>query len=154
MPLRPLLAAAALLIGLPAASVHAQQTPPPTTAAPAPAPMTPEQAAFSARGETFQARLQEMNGELERAMGDPATDAAGKTAATNAILSRYQPEIDAFAGELETFLRSQAERPENAAKRDELLAAASTAPTQVRGIPEMVRQAIAEALAAPPAAPQ
>lgn len=154
MPLRPLLAAVVLLAVAPAPILAQEPAPPAAAPAPAPEPMTPEQAAFTARGEAFQTRLEAMNGELEQAMADPATDAAGKTAATNAILARYQPDVDAFAGELEAFLRAQAELPENAAKRADMLAAAATAPAAVRGIPDMVRQAIAEALAAPAAAPQ
>lgn len=152
MFLRPIFAVVAFLAAAAPATALAQDAPA-VTAAPE-TPPSPEEAAFLARSEAFQARLEGMNGELEQAMADPATDDAGKTAATNAIIERYRPEMEAFAGELETFLRARAERPENAEDKAELLAAADAAPSAIRGIPDMIRSAIAQALAAPPAAPQ
>ncbi|GAA0641603.1 translation initiation factor IF-2 [Brevundimonas lenta] len=145
--------AAALVVGSLAGPALARQQPAAPPAAQAPAePRSDAEMAMNARGEAFSGRMDQMKAELQVAMDDPATDAAGKTAATDAILNRYQPEIDAFAGELEAFFRSEAGKPENVSQRDQLLAAADAAPPAIRGIPQIVRTAVQQALTAPPAA--
>ncbi len=109
---------------------------------------------MEARGEAFQASMEAMGAELEAVMSDTAKDNATKTAETNAIIDRRVPEINAFASELETFLRAMADKPELAAQREQLLTAATTAPASLRAIPEQIRSGIAEGLTAPaPAAP-
>jgi hypothetical protein len=150
MSARLILVAGLLMAGPLAAPALAQDAPPAAAPAPAPEPMSPAEQAMKAKGDAFQARMQQMNGELERAMGDQTTDAAGKTAATNAIIDSYQTDIETFATDLETFLRAQAELPENAARKADFLSAAGSVPGTIRSIPTMIRDGIQQALTAPP----
>jgi len=153
MSLRLVLAAAATLAF--AAPAFAQEAAPAApaqdqavTAAPA---QSPEEAAFEAKGMAFEAETRQMGVELQAVMEDAALDAATKKSRTNAILDRYEPKFDAFAGELESFLRATAALPERAAQKDEILAAAETAPAQLRGAPAQIRASIDQALTAPAA---
>ena len=144
------LAAAAALTLLAAPAFAAVQD------APAPAPAeqaapSPEEAAFQAKGEAFQADAERMGAELETVMEDAGLDAATKKARTDAILDRYEPSFAAFADEYGAFLRLLAEKPENAEKKADLLAAADAGPAQLRSVPDQIRVALEGALAAPPA---
>ncbi|WEK57817.1 MAG: translation initiation factor IF-2 [Candidatus Brevundimonas phytovorans] len=152
MSLRLVLAAAATLAF--AAPAFAQDAAPSGPAAAAPA-MSPEETAFEARGMAFEAETRQMGVELQAVMEDAALDAATKKSRTNAIIDRYAPQFEAFAGELESFLRATAARPERAAQKEEILAAAEAAPAQLRNAPAQIRASIDQALAAPatPAAP-
>lgn len=158
MSLRLTLAAAAATLAFAApAFAHAfAQDPAPAapaiTAAPA---QSPEEAAFEAKGMAFEAETQQMGVELQAVMEDETLDAATKKARTNAIMDRYEPKFDAFAGDLESFLRAMAALPERAEQKDELLAAAEAAPAQLRAASAQIRASIDQALAAPvaPAAP-
>lgn len=153
MSLRLVLAAAATLAF--AAPAFAQEAAPAApaqdqavTAAPA---QSPEEAAFEAKGMAFEAETRQMGVELQAVMEDAALDAATKKSRTNAILDRYEPKFDAFAGELESFLRATAALPERAAQKDEILAAAEAAPAQLRSAPAQIRASIDQALTAPAA---
>lgn len=150
MSIRVILAVSAALIATPVLAQTAPPAPPAAPAAPAP---SPEELAMEARGQAFQTSMEAMGQELEAAMSDTTTDAAAKTTATNAIIDRRVPEINAFADELEAFLRAMAAKPGNEDKRAELTNAANAAPAAMRAIPEQIRGSIAQALAAPPAAP-
>jgi hypothetical protein len=147
MSLRLILAVSTALIATP---VLAQTAPPAPPAAAAPA-SSPEETAMEAKGQAFQASMEEMSEELEAVMSDTTKSNATKTTETNAIIDRQATEINAFAADLETFLRAMADKPENAAKREDILNAANTAPTALRSIPEQMRAGIAQALTAPPA---
>lgn len=150
-------AAAATLFAAPAFA--AVQDPPP----PAPAvtdqavtdqaPVSPEEAAFQVKGEAFEAETARMGAELETIMDDASLDAATKKARTDAVLTQYEPKFAAFADEYGAFLRIMAEKPENAEKKADILAAADAAPAALRGVPGQLRTAIEAALAAPPAPP-
>lgn len=131
---------------VPAAQSQAQ------TAAPA---QSPAEVAFEAQGEAFQAESDRMGLELQAVMEDDSLDAATKKSRTDAIITQYAPKFEAFAGELESFLRAMAALPERAAQKDQILAAAETAPAQLRGVPAQIRASIDQALVAPaqPAAP-
>lgn len=94
-----------------------------------------------------------MGAELETIMDDASLDAATKKTRTDAVLNQYEPKFAAFADEYGAFLRQMAEKPENAEKKTEILAAADTASAQLRGVPAQIRTAIEAALAAPPAPP-
>ena len=97
----------------------------------------------------------QMGVELQAVMEDASLDAATKKSRTDAIITRYEPRFEAFAGELESFLRAMAAVPERAAQKDQILAAAEAAPAQLRAVPAQIRASIDQALAAPaaPAAP-
>jgi len=149
----PLAAAAALTLFAAPAFAAVQDPPPPApaiTAQPAP---SPEEAAFAAKGEAFNVEAERMGAELETIMGDASLDGATKKARTDAVLTQYEPKFVAFADEYGAFLRQIAEKPENAEKKTEILAAADAASAQLRGLPAQIRTAIDAALAAPPAPP-
>jgi hypothetical protein len=151
--LLPLAAAAALTLFAAPAFAAVQDPPPPApaiTAQPAP---SPEEAAFAAKGEAFNVEAERMGAELETIMGDASLDGATKKARTDAVLTQYEPKFVAFADEYGAFLRQIAEKPENAEKKTEILAAADAASAQLRGLPAQIRTAIDAALAAPPAPP-
>ena len=150
MSLRLALAATATLAF--AAPAFAQDAPaaaaPPATAAPAP---SPEEAAFEAKGTAFEAESRQMGVELQAVMEDAALDNATKKTRANAVVDGYAPKFEAFAVELETFLRAMAAKPERAAQKDQILAAAAAGPAQLRGAPAQIRASIDQALAAPAA---
>jgi hypothetical protein len=145
-------AAATLAFAAPAFAQDAAPSAPAVTAAPA---QSPEETAFEAKGMAFETETRQMGVELQAVMEDAALDAATKKSRTNAIIDRYAPRFDAFAGELESFLRATAARPDRAEHQAEILAAADTAPAQLRAVPDQIRASIDQALAAPaaPAAP-
>lgn len=149
MSLRLILAVSTALVATP---VLAQTAPPAPPAAAAPAP-SPEEAAMEAKGQAFQTAMEAVGAELEAVMSDSTKDNATKTTETNAIIDRHGPEIEAFAADLETFLRAMADKPENASRRDAIVNAANAAPAAIRSIPEQMRAGVAQALAAAPAAP-
>ena len=150
MSLRLALAATATLAF--AAPAFAQDAPaaaaPPATAAPAP---SPEEAAFEAKGTAFETESRQMGVELQAVMEDAALDNATKKTRANAIVDSYAPKFEAFAVELETFLRAMATKPERAAQKDQILAAATAGSAQLRGAPAQIRASIDQALAAPAA---
>lgn len=142
------LAAAAAALAVCAAPALAQEAAPAAPAVAAPA-LSPEEAAFQAKGEAFQAEAARMGAELEALMEDESLDAATKKSRADAVLDQYEPKFAAFADDYAAFLRLMAGKPENAEQKDEILAAAEAAPAQMRAVPTQVRAAIAAALAAP-----
>lgn len=86
-------------------------------------------------------------------MEDDALDAATKKTRANAILDQYEPQFAAFADDFAAFLRLMADKPENAAQKEQILAAADAGPAQLRAAPAQIRQAIDQGLAAQAAAP-
>ncbi|KAK0351137.1 hypothetical protein LTR94_026185 [Friedmanniomyces endolithicus] len=125
----------------------------PAAAAPAESPTSPEAAAFEAKGAAFETRMKSMGSELEAVMEDEAKDAATKSSEADAIIDRYAPDMTAFAGELETFLKAESEKPENAANKEQLVTASATASAQIRNIPDQIRAGVRQAIAAEAAAP-
>lgn len=149
------LAAAAAVFAVCAAPAVAQDAAPAAPAVTAAPAMSPEETAFEAKGVAFEAESRQLGVELQAVMEDASLDAATKKTRTDAIITRYEPRFEAFAGELESFLRAMAARPERAAQKDQILAAAEAAPAQLRAVPAQIRTSIEQALAAPaaPAAP-
>ncbi len=148
MSLRLILAVSTALVATPALAQTAPPAAPPIVS---PAP-SPEDVAMEAKGQAFQASMEAISGELEAVLTDTTKTNEAKTAETNAIIDRHAAEINAFAADLETYLRALADKPENAAKREDILNAANAAPAALRSIPEQMRAGVAQALAAPPAA--
>lgn len=157
--LTPLAATAALLLAGPVLAQEAAPTAPAAAAAPA-APervKSAEELALEADAQAFQGRMQAMRGEIGAAMQASAGDQAKATADIDLVLSRYQPEIDGFAGKVETFLNGQAALTSDEGQKQGLAAAATQASASIRTIPDQVRasvqQAFTTAAAAPAAAP-
>lgn len=126
----------------------------PAAEAPQGAPvMNPADQAFQEQGTAFEAETRQMGVELQAVMEDAALDNAAKTERTNAILDRYQPRFDAFAGVLKAYLTELANRPERTAEREQILAAAESAPAQLSAAPNAIRTSIQQALTAPATPP-
>lgn len=144
MSLRMILAASAFLAF--AAPAFAQGAPVAPPAAPAIDPVA--QAAFEARGEAFEAEMDRMQGEMQTAFTAAAGDRDKANADLDAIAARYQPQADAFAGEVEAFLASQiSSMPAEA--QAEMAQMGPTIRAQVSGIPAMVKARTLEGAAAP-----
>ena len=149
--LTPLAAAAAFALAAPA---FAQTTPPAPPAAPAAAPTTsPEEAAMEAKGQAFEAVMNQMNAELEAILKDESKSAEAVTTETNAVLDRHTADITTFAHEVETFIKAEAAKPEHAAQKDEMIAGAAQAHQAIASIPGQIRTGVQQALAARAAAP-
>lgn len=149
------LAAAAALLAVCAAPALAQDVAPPAPAAPAAEPQepqSPEEAALEAKGEAFEAQMNQMSAELEAIVGDETKDAATATAEADAVIDRYAPGMTTFAAEVEAFLKAEAEKPENADKKDEIIAAGTQARVAIAGIPDQARAGIRQSIAARDAA--
>lgn len=141
MPIRALLAAAAVML---AAPVLAQETP---ATEPAPA-VSAEQAAFEARAARFRAAMEQLSQEVEAVL---AAGGGSETvlAAVDAILDRHRPEIDGFAGDLDAFLAHQAEQAGDPEATAQLTTAREAAVPVIRSIPEQVRAGVEQRLAQP-----
>lgn len=146
--------AALAVLALASPALAAGQTAP---ASPAPAqaqaqapaaPTSPEEAALEAKAEAFEAQLEQMNTELEAVLGDAAKDAAAKTAAADAVIDRYAPAMTAFADDVEAFLKAESEKPENAERKAELVAASSAAAQSIRALPDQFRTGVRQAASA------
>ena len=146
--MRPIIAAAALLAASPAL---AQQTPPPPAAtAPVSPPDAAAEAAFQARGQAFEGRVRQMGEEMGAAIVAAGPDRARRATDLDAIQARYQPEMDAFATDLEAFVLPQI----NALPADqqpEARAAMASAVAQLRGLPATLRAQAEQAADTPPA---
>lgn len=149
MSLRIALAAAVLALATPA---FAQDAPP---ADPAAAAAAQAEAAFEAKAEVFQQALETMRGEMQSALTAAGADQAKANADMDAIAARYQPQADAFATELDTFITSQlpvmpqAEQAQMAQMGPMIRAQVTGAPATIKA--GLIQQAAA---AAAPAAPQ
>lgn len=153
MSLRIVLAAAAVLAF--AAPAIAQEAPP---APPAAEAKSAAEIAFEAKGEAFQARMEQMQTELERAITGAGSDQAKGMADVDAIIARYQPEVDTFITDFEAFIDSEAATAPDEATRAQLegaktgvRAALSSLPAQIRAGAEAALTAQATAAAAPAA---
>lgn len=139
--IRVLFLAAALATASP---VFAQTAPAP---AERPDAASAAEAEFEAKAEAFEERLQTMQDEMQAAVTEHGADAAGRDAALDAIQARYQPDVDAFATDLEAFVNTQAAGlPE--AQAAEMRSGIAAALPSIRSIPQQARTAVVAAGAA------
>lgn len=110
-----------------------------------------EEVAIEAEAVAFRTAMTAMQEELVKTTTPEEGDA---------IVARYQPQAEALADRMNAFLLANAEKPENAANRDELLSKAAQGVDFVRRMPAFIRVAVDEAVArgraeppAPPAEP-
>lgn len=150
MTLRTILAASAVLAF--AAPAVAQEAPATAPAAPAAEAVDPAQAALEARGQAFNARMQAMAGEMQAAIVAANGDTAAASPALDAIVVQYQPDADAFAGEIQAFFETKAATASEEEKA-QIAAAAPQVVATIKGAPAMVRGEVEQAVAAAPAAP-
>ncbi|MFN3930356.1 MAG: translation initiation factor IF-2 [Brevundimonas sp.] len=153
MALRIILAASAALAF--AAPALAQDAPAAPAAAAAEAP-SPAAIALEAQGEAFKGRMDEMKVEIEAAIAGAGSDQAKGMADVDAILARYQPDIDGFVVAFGTFIDAEAAAATDESERAELTGAKAGVETALSSIPAQVRAAAQAALAAqaaPPTAP-
>lgn len=157
MSLRLVLAASATLAF--AAPAFAQDAPPARPAAaeaPAPAPVkSAEEVEMEARAEAFQARMTQMGPELEAAVKASGGDQTKGMADIDAVLARYQPDIESFASALDAFFDAQIASAPDDATREQMTAAKGQAGPMLRAVPEQIRAQAAQAITAQgaPAAP-
>ena len=148
--IRVLILAAALATAAPA---FAQTAPAPAPApANAAAPAALEDAEFDAKAEAFGQRMQTMQTEMATVISNTAGDTARRDRELDAIVARYQPEADAFAGAVEAFAAGQAAMMP-ADQQAAIQARIAEALAQVRGVPNQIRTALVSAAAAAQAAP-
>lgn len=149
MSLRLILAATAALAL--AAPVLAQEPPTQPVAAAVEA-KSPEVLAFEARAAAFSDRLALFKSELEAAIAASRGDQAKGMADIEVIIARYEPEIDAFAPELEAYFDAQIADAADDAQRQTLIAAKATNSAGVRGMTNHVRTVAPDYIkaAAPP----
>ena len=149
MSLRLVLAAAATLAF--AAPAFAQEA-----AAPAPAAAPAKSAAeleMEAKAQAFEARMGQLQPELEAAIMASGGDQTKGMADVDAVLARYQPDIEGFATQLEAFIDGEIATTTDEAKRQEMTAARAQVGPALRGIPAQIRAGAAQAIAAQAAAP-
>ncbi|MBX9617121.1 MAG: hypothetical protein K2X25_16130 [Caulobacteraceae bacterium] len=134
--MRSILFAAALMAATPALAQETAPTPP--AASDAASDTADAEAAFEARAEAFQGRIRQMGEEMGAAIAAAGTDRARRDADLDAVQSRYQPEMDAFAADLEAFVLPQiAAMP--ADQQSGARAGVEAGMTQLRGLPATVR---------------
>ena len=148
MSLRLILAASAVLAF--AAPAIAQEAP---AAPPAAEAKSAAELAFEAKGEAFQARMEQMQAELESAVTAAGSDQAKGMADVDAILARYQPEIDGFVADFETFIDAEAAAETDETKRAQMTGAKAGIRAALSGLPAQIRAGAQAALAAQAAAP-
>jgi len=143
MSLRIILAASAVLaFAAPAIAQDAPAAPPVAEAKSA------NEIAFEAKGEAFQARMEQMQGELEAAVTGAGTDQAKGMADVDAIIARYQPEVDAFIVEFESFIDTEAGSAPDDATRAQLEGAKTGVRMALTGLPAQIRAGAQAALTA------
>jgi hypothetical protein len=116
---------------------------------------------MEAKAQAFEARLSQMQPELEAAVKASGGDQTKGMADVDAVLARYRPDIEGFAVALETFFDGQMATAPDDATRQQLTAAKAQVGPMLRGIPDQIRAGAPEAIAsmaapqtAAPAAPQ
>ncbi|WP_292032003.1 MULTISPECIES: hypothetical protein [unclassified Brevundimonas] len=159
MSLRLVLAATATLAF--AAPALAQEAPAAAPQASAPAvpaaPKSAEELAMEAKADAFEARMAQMQPELEAAVRGSGGDQAKGLADVNVVLARYQPDIEAFATAVEGFFDAQIAASTDDAAKQQMTAARAQVGPALRGIPDQIRAGVPQAIAslnAAPATPQ
>lgn len=155
MSLRLILAAsAALAFAAPALAQNAPAAPPAAEAKSA------AEIAMDAKGEAFGVRMDQLQTELAAAVTAAGADQVKGMADVDAILARYQPDIETFMNDFDAFIDEMAAAEQDETKRAEMAnakvgvrAALGGLPAQMRAGAEIALQAQATAAAAP-AAPQ
>ena len=142
MTMRTVLAAVAVLaISSPVMAQQAGQ--PAETAAAQP---SPAQLAFAQTAQAFDGRMEAMIAEIQAMLADPATDGAQKRSGLEVILGTYNPEINAFADQLQSFLLNQQSVATNPDEQAAIAQALQNGPAAVRSIPDQVRQGVSAAI--------
>lgn len=147
MSIHLLLAAAAVALAVPAFAQEAPPAPAGTTAV-----SDPAEAAFQLRAEGFGARIETMAAEMRDATLAANGDQARARVALDAIVTRYQPEADAFAVELESFMAGRLAAATEE-QRAQLAPVGPMLSAQIRGVPGQARDQMLAAMAAAAAAP-
>ncbi|MNS85879.1 hypothetical protein D3C72_1197560 [compost metagenome] len=140
-----------------ASPVFAQDTPSASPQAPAPQDAkSPEVIAFDAKSKAFGVRLAQLQSEFNVAIAAANGDQAKGMADIETLLARYEPEIDAFALDLEAFFDGQIAAADDDTRREALIATKAAKIASLHGMADQVRTIAAQfitAAAAAPAAP-
>ena len=138
---RLVLTAALAVLASPALAQEAPAAPAaPEAVAPetAPSAKSAEELAIEAEAAAFSAAMKAMQDELVKTTTPQEADA---------VVVKYQPQADALADRMSAFLLANADRPENAAEREELLTEAARGVRFVRELPAFIRSAVDQAVA-------
>ena len=110
------------------------------------------EAQMEAKTQAFEARMAEMNKELQAALDGSGGDATKAKADTDAIITRYTPEITSFTTDFESFLNGQIASETDAEKRQQMETIRDQALPVIRTIPDQLRNSIQQAINNRPAA--
>jgi hypothetical protein len=149
MSMRIVLAASALLAFAAPALAQEPQAPTPVAAS----AKSAAEIAFEAKGEAFKTRMEQMQTELEAAVTAAGADQVKGMADVDAILARYQPDIDSFITEFEAFIDAEAASETDETKRAELSGAKMGIRAALSGLPAQIRAGAQAALTAQATAP-
>ncbi len=96
---------------------------------------------MQAKGEAFGARMEQMATEMQAAMTAASGDTLKAGPELDAIVARYQPDADAFAAELETFMAAQmaTATPEQQAQAAQMGPAMVA---QIKSVPSMLKDQV------------
>lgn len=140
MTLRLILAAsAALVLSAPVVAVPAMAVAAQVAAV--------TEAEMEAKTQAFEARMAEMNKELQAALDGSGGNADKAKADTDAIITRYTPDITGFTTDIESFLNGQIEQETDAEKRQQMVTIRDQALPVIRTIPDQLRNSIQQAIA-------
>jgi len=140
MTLRLILAAsAALVLSAPVVAVPAMAVAAQVAAV--------TEAEMEAKTQAFEARMAEMNKELQAALDGSGGNADKAKADTDAIITRYTPDITGFTTDFESFLNGQIEQETAAEKRQQMVTIRDQALPVIRTIPDQLRNSIQQAIA-------
>ncbi len=140
MTLRLILAAsAALVLSAPVVAVPAMAVAAQVAAV--------TEAEMEAKTQAFEARMAEMNKELQAALDGSGGNADKAKADTDAIITRYTPDITGFTTDFESFLNGQIEQETDAEKRQQMVTIRDQALPVIRTIPDQLRNSIQQAIA-------
>ena len=139
---RLILTAALAALAAPALAQEASAAPAPAPALDAVPVVIPaksaEELAIEGQAVAFSAAMRTMQDELVKTTTLQEADA---------VVAKYQPQADALADRMSAFLLANADRPENAAEREELLTEAARGVRFVRELPAFIRSAVDQAVA-------
>ena len=142
MSLRIVMAATAtLLCASPALAVTVQQ------AAPAASSTAITEEQMEVQAAAFEARMEAMGTELEAAVTAGGTDKAKITADTDAVITRYTPDITAFTTYFEAFLNGQIANAPDEATRQQMTTVRDQVMPIMKTIPDQLRASIQQKLA-------
>ena len=116
--------------------------------APAEPELSPEVQALQAEAQAFETAVTTMSAELATALEAAGDDEARARADSDAVIAKYQPDIDAFAAKVEAAATAEAAGLADETARSAKQAEAAQAGTMLRGLGPMIRDEVMQQMAA------